>query len=206
MMTGKPQISPVAQVIMKTGVSRDTAQALDGLAGVALTAGSSAVGSLTRIAGSAGLESVDAFSLGARSAAEFDAAAPIFDVPSANLTLGEMERIPVFGPRSLSAAEAPRYLPGYGWTDAQYWRMVKQLQAGESLEVPNLRLAAELRQDAFPALTRSRYRGPLGEAPDLRGTYDWHDPATMIHPGAHQTPHIQITTPDKTIIRIEVQP
>jgi hypothetical protein len=116
-----------------------------------------------------------------------------------------MERVPAFGPQSLSAAEAARYIPGYGWTDAQYWRMVKQVQVGESLQVDSLRLAAELRQDAFPTLTRSRYRGPLSEAPDLRGTYDWHDPAVMIHTGPHETPHIQITTPDKTIIRIEVE-
>ena len=67
-----------------------------------------------------------------------------------------------------------------------------------------LRLAAELRQDAFPNLSRTRYRGPLSQAPDLKGTYDWHDPANMIHPGPHQTPHIQVTTPDGSIIRIEV--
>jgi hypothetical protein len=41
-------------------------------------------------------------------------------VRSANLILGEMERIPAFGPQILSAAQAARYIPGYGWTDAQY--------------------------------------------------------------------------------------
>jgi hypothetical protein len=70
--------------------------------------------------------------------------------------------------------------------------------------VKNLRIAAELRKDAFPDLIRSRYRGPLSEMPDLRGTYDWHNPQKMIHPGPHQTPHIQIKLPDGRVIRIEV--
>jgi hypothetical protein len=71
-----------------------------------------------------------------------------------------------------------------GWTDHGYWRLVKELQAGE------------LRRDALPGLVRNRYRGPLSQAPDLRGTYDWHDPRIMPHPGPHQTPHIQVKLPD----------
>jgi hypothetical protein len=98
----------------------------------------------------------------------------------------------------------PRYIPGYGYQDPKYWKLVKQLQAGESIQAKNLRMAAELRRDAFPDLVRSRYRGPLSEAPDLRGTYDWHNPQRMIHPGPHQTPHIQIKLQDGTIVRIEV--
>jgi hypothetical protein len=83
-----------------------------------------------------------------------------------------------------------------GWTDHGYWRLVKELQAGRSVEAPTLRLAAELRRDALPGLVRNRYRGPLSQAPDLRGTYDWHDPRIMPHPGPHQTPHIQVKLPD----------
>jgi hypothetical protein len=113
--------------------------------------------------------------------------------------------IPEFGPNTLGAAQASRYIPGYGWTDQAYWKLVKRLQAGESVEVTSLRVAAELRRDAFPELVRSRYRGPLSQAPNLRGTYDWHNPQKMIHPGPHQTPHIQITLPDGTIVRIEVR-
>ncbi len=109
-----------------------------------------------------------------------------------------------FGPRSVGAAQAPKYIPGYGYKDAKYWKIVKQLQMGESVQAKNLRMAAELRCDAFPGLVRNRYRGPLSDAPDLRGTYDWHNPQRMIHPGPHQTPHIQIKLQDSTIIRIEV--
>jgi len=132
-------------------------------------------------------------------------AASMLRQPLAGLT-PSAAALPAFGPQTLGAAQAARYIPGYGWTDARYWRMVKQLQAGESLEVSSLRVAAELRQDAFPALSRCRYRGPFSQAPDIRGTYDWHNPAVMHHPGPHQTPHLQITTPDKTILRIEVKP
>jgi hypothetical protein len=78
------------------------------------------------------------------------------------------------------------------------------MQGGESVEAPSLRMAAELRRDAFPDLQRTRYRGLLSEAPDLRGSYDWHDPRVMIHPGPHQTPHLQIKTSDGTVLRIEV--
>jgi hypothetical protein len=112
--------------------------------------------------------------------------------------------IPAFGPNTLSAAEAPRYIQGYGWTDRRYWNLVNRLRAGESVVASSLRMAAELRRDAFPDLVRSRYRGLLSKAPDLSGTYDWHDPRVMIHPGAHQTPHLQIKTIVGTILRIEV--
>jgi hypothetical protein len=114
-------------------------------------------------------------------------------------------RTPEFGPNTVGAAQPPRYIPDYGWTDADYWHLVKQLQNGESIEVPSLRLAAELRQDAFPDYVRTRYRGPLSEAPKMEGTYDWHDPAKMPHSGPHTTPHIQIKTDEGTWIRIEVK-
>jgi RHS repeat-associated protein len=97
---------------------------------------------------------------------------------------------------ALPFLRVPRYIPGYGWTDPAYWRLVTRLRAGESLQVPTLRIAAQLRRDAFPELVRSRYRGLLRDAPDFRGTYDWHDPRVMIHPGPHQTPHIQIWLSD----------
>jgi RHS repeat-associated protein len=112
--------------------------------------------------------------------------------------------VPEFGPNTLGAAQAPRYIPGYGWTDRAYWKLVKLLPAGKSVEAPTLRVAAELRRDAFPELTRSCYRGPLSEAPRLRGTYDWHNPRKMIHPGPHQTPHLQMWLEDGTTVRIEV--
>ncbi len=120
-------------------------------------------------------------------------------------TIPERGTIPEFGPNTLGAAQASHYIPGYGWTDRTYWRLVRRLQAGESVEAPSLRVAAELRRDAFPEWVRSRYRGPLSQAPNLRGTYDWHNPQKMIHPGPHQDPHIQITLQDGTIVRILVK-
>jgi RHS repeat-associated protein len=121
------------------------------------------------------------------------------------LTVAEVGPGTGLGPGAMWRGEIPtKYIPGYGWTDAGYARMVRQLQAGESVAVDDLRVAAELRQDAFPDFVRNRYRGPLSEAPDLRGTYDWHDPETMIHPGPHQTPHVQVTLPDGRVVRIEV--
>jgi hypothetical protein len=121
-------------------------------------------------------------------------AAEFFVAPSA------VGNVATHGLRTLGAAEAPRYIPGYGYIGPKYTKLVRQLQAGESIQAKNLRFVAELRRDAFPGLTRSRYRGPLSEAPSMRGTYDWHDPARMIHPGPHQ----QIVTPEGQIIRIEV--
>lgn len=115
-------------------------------------------------------------------------------------------RVPVFGTRSLGAAQSPRYIRDYGWSDNAYWRQVSTLQSGKSTSVRSLRTAAELLHDAFPGCTRSRYRGPLSQVPDLRGTYDWHNPGKMIHPGRHQIPLIQIETPQGSTIRIEVNP
>jgi len=96
--------------------------------------------------------------------------------PRETARLGTSSGYYPFGRNTLSAAEANVKVSGYGWKDPKWWKTVKQLQAGESIEVKNLRIAAELRKDAFPDLIRSRYRGQLSEMPDLRGTYDWHNP------------------------------
>ena len=121
--------------------------------------------------------------------AEFAAAeeAAIVEAGAAEVVVAENSVAPTTGakpqmmaqPAQLQQAKPVR-VPGYGWKDARWWKMVKRLQEGESLEVNNLRIAAELRKDAFPDFTRSRYRGLLSEAPDLTKTYDWHNPQKMI--------------------------
>ena len=93
-----------------------------------------------------------------------------------------------------------KYVPGYGWKDARWRRMVRQVRSGEELSVKSLRIAAELRRDAFPNFARSRYRGPLKKMPPLEGTYDWH-----VHGGVHSTPHIQIKDLEGNWIRSFVE-
>jgi RHS repeat-associated protein len=108
---------------------------------------------------------------------------------------------PVFGPNTVGAAQAPRIVPGYGWIDREWLRMVNDLRMGVFTDkVKSIRIAAELRKDAFPGYTRSRYRGPLSEQPPLERTYDWH-----THGGKHNKPHIQIKTEDGTWVRIELE-
>ena len=123
------------------------------------------------------------------------------------IRLGQSSGKPALGLGTLGAGRAPRKIPGYGWTDANWWRTVKRIRDGDKITVRSIRIAAELRRDAFPGYTRSRYRGLLGQAPDgpiPRGSYDWHDPAKMRH--HPDFPHVQIKTIDGKNIKICVDP
>jgi hypothetical protein len=59
-----------------------------------------------------------------------------------------------------AAGEGPRYIRGNGWTDRAYAKLVQRVQAGESIEVSNLRVAAQIRRDAFPDLVRTSIEVP----------------------------------------------
>jgi hypothetical protein len=48
---------------------------------------------------------------------------------------------------NIDARMMAKKIPGYGWKDANWWKMVKRLQNGESVKVKNLQIAAELRKD-----------------------------------------------------------
>jgi len=119
--------------------------------------------------------------------------------------LGKSDGYSPFDPKSVGAAKVNVKVPGYGWKDNKWWKTVEKVKAGDSIEVKNMRIAAELRKDAFPEFTRTKYRGNLSEAPDLTKTYDWHNPKKMIHPGPHQTPHVQMKLENGKWVRIEVK-
>jgi hypothetical protein len=81
--------------------------------------------------------------------------------------------------------------------------MVARLRNLESVTVKSRQIGEALIRDAFPSYRPENFRGRLSEAPDLRGTYDFHDPRVMPH--HPDLPHFQIKTEAGDWIKVFVE-